>query len=111
MSRSTNKSYWALKLLLKSECYLSLLEGRSVHIPYVFLENCVIFPCFVMAYVFLRSEARHLVKVSYLKVFLFFLEARGKVLSDNQKLDCESFSPPVCHRLSVIFPVFIFEDT
>lgn len=51
MSRSTNKSYWALKLLLKPECYLSLLEGRSVHSLSVFLEYCVIFPCFVVAYV------------------------------------------------------------
>lgn len=44
MSRSSSKSCWAYKLLLKPKCYLSVFEGHSVKAlsAKLFLEHCVI---------------------------------------------------------------------
>lgn len=51
MSHSYNKSYCALKLLLKLECYLSVFEGYNVQalLVKVFQEHCVILQHFVKA--------------------------------------------------------------
>lgn len=60
---------------------------------------------------FFRKQGRTPCESEFSKGRRFFLDARGKALPANQKLDCKSFSPPVCRRLTLIFLVFIFEDT